>query len=941
MTAQRRQQIEAILQQVLELPHMDRTDYVARACRGDRDLQQEIEALLVVETVETSINFAFHQAAQSSPDGLVGQRIGVYRITRLLGRGGMGEVYEAVRDDQQFEQKVALKIVRHELNEEFLRQRFLSERQILASLKHPHIAHLLDGGTTPTGLSYFVMEYIEGEPITDYCRFHDLSISEKLRLFQQVCSAVQHAHQKLVVHRDIKPNNILVTQDGTAKLLDFGIAKLLDRSLLPRDAKATATDMRLMTPDYASPEQVRGSAITTATDIYSLGAVLYELFTDFRPHRFKNITPIEIERVICESEILKPSDVVKRALKAPAKLARQLDGDLDNIILMAMRKEPERRYRSVEQFSEDLQRYLDGRPIVARPDTIRYRTGKFLRRNGLTVTAITLIILSLLVGLTVASYQARRAERRFQQVRKLANTFLFDLDSKLRNLPGSTEAREMVVKTSLEYLDNLAQEAAGEPTLQLELAQAYERVGDVQGNPEAANLGQTAQALASYRKAVNLEEKLVSADKNNFTLLRSLGRSYFKIGDLQAATGEGEPAIRSMLQGLTIAQQLIQAEPGQIENAQLLIRGYNLLGDRYYTTNDENKALTYYREGLTIAERMATEQPNEATQRLLASGQERIGNALFNHADLNGALSAYRQVESIQEALVKSPKANKNDRYALRLTYQAIGDVLGSPLTFSLGNTAAATEYYRKSLAITEEYARADARDAKSQSDLSIICRKLGNALRDDDPAQSVQFIQRAIGIVDTLLATAPENLNFRRRQALNYLNIAHPTRKLGDQVRALKYLKMAQEIQQDILAKDPVRTPVRQDLLTTYNLLGDLQLQAKDMNGAMEQYRTALSMAEMIAANQPRDAYPRRDLAECYERHGSWFRALALNPKISATDRITNWRTARTWYQKHLTVWDSWTNYAVSSAFNTTRREKAAHAVAECDAALASLGAR
>ena len=208
---------------------------------------------------------------------------------------------------------------------------------------------------------------------SDYCRSHDLSLTDKLRLFQQVCSAVQHAHQKLVVHRDIKPTNILVAQDGTVKLLDFGIAKLLDRSLLPRDAKATATDMRLMTPDYASPEQVRGQAITTATDVYSLGAVLYELFTDFRPHKFKSITPLEIERVICESEILKPSEAVKHALKAAPKLARQLDGDLDNIILMAMRKEPERRYRSVEQFSEDIQRYLDGRPIVARPDTVRYR----------------------------------------------------------------------------------------------------------------------------------------------------------------------------------------------------------------------------------------------------------------------------------------------------------------------------------------------------------------------------------------------------------------------------------------------------------------------------------------------------------------------------------------------------------------------------------------
>ncbi len=938
MTAQRRQHIEAILQQALELAPVERADYLARACRGDSELRQEIEALLAVETVETSINWDLQPTLPL--EGLLGQLIGVYRIKRLLGRGGMGEVYEAVRDDQQFEQKVALKTVRHEMNEEFLRQRFLSERQILASLKHPNVAHLLDGGRTPNGLSYFVMEYIEGEPITDYCHYHDLSLTDKLRLFQQVCSAVQHAHQKLVVHRDIKPNNILVAQDGTVKLLDFGIAKLLDRSLLPRDAKATATDMRLMTPDYASPEQVRGQAITTATDVYSLGAVLYELFTDFRPHKFKSITPLEIERVICESEILKPSEAVKRSLKAPAKLARQLDGDLDNIILMAMRKEPERRYRSVEQFSEDIQRYLDGRPIVARPDTMRYRTGKFLRRNGLIVGATALVILSLLAGLALANYQARRAERRFQQVRKMANTFLFDLDGKLQKLPGSTEAREMVVKTSLEYLDTLAEEAANDASLQLELAQAYERVGDVQGNPEGANLGETVQAIVSYRKAVKLEEQLVRNDPQNFQLQRLLSRCYFKIGDLHGATGAGEPAMQALNQGLTIAQKLLQAEPSQLQNAQLLVRGYTLLGDRSYRTNKEGKALDYYRNGLAIAEPLATEQPGEVTQRLLATVQERIGNALYNRADLTGALNTFRQVQSIQEALVKGPQPNKSDRNNLRLTYQAIGDVLGSPLTFSFGNPTAATGYYRQALAIAEEFAAADAKDAKSQSDLSIIYRKFGNALRDDNPAQSAELMRRAIQRVEGLLEISPENLNFRRRQALNYLNISYPLRKLGDQAGALKYLHLAQEIQQAILAKDPVRTPVRQDALATYNLLGDLRLQAKDMTGAMEQYRAAVIIAEAIATSQPTDVYPRRDLADCYERYATWFRLLATDPKTAATDRLRHWREARTWYQKQLAVWESWSNYAVSSVYNTSRHDKAAHAVAECDAALVRLGA-
>ncbi|MFN7928439.1 MAG: serine/threonine-protein kinase [Blastocatellia bacterium] len=939
MTAQRWERIEPILQQALALLPSERFAFLGRACQGDHELQREIEALLAVETIETSLNFGVPDTTPNyapPPANLLGQRIGAYRVTRLLGRGGMGEVYEAVRDDQQFEQKVALKIVRHEMTEDFLRQRFLSERQILASLKHPHIAHLLDGGTTPAGLSYFVMEFIEGEPITDYCRFHDLSLADKLHLFQQVCSAVAHAHQKLVVHRDIKPNNILVNENGEAKLLDFGIAKLLDRAMLPRDAKATATDMRLMTPDYASPEQVRGNAITTATDVYSLGAVLYEIFTDTRPHRFRTITPLEIERVICESEILKPSEAVKRAPNAPIRLAKQLDGDLDNIILMAMRKEPERRYRSVEQFAEDIQRYLDGHLIVARADTIRYRTGKFLRRNRFTVVATALILLSLLSGLALANYQARRAERRFQQVRKLANTFLFDLDSKLQRLPGSTEARAMVVKTSLEYLDNLAQEAGNDPSLQLELAQAYGRVGDVQGNPETANLGQTAQAIESYRKAASLAEKLLRRDKQNPTLLHLLSRSYLYIGDLQAATGAGEAALQSLHQGLTLAEQLLQAEPHKLDNARLVVRGYSLLGDRSNTTNNQEKALEYYRAGLPIAERMAAEQPGEATQRLLSIIQDRIANALFSRGDLNGALQTFRQVQSIQEKLVKSPQPNKDDRYNLRLTYQAIGDVVGSPLTFSLGNPKAAAGYYRQALVIAEEFAEADPKDAKSQSDLTVIYRKMGNSLRDDDPAQSVAFIKRAVEVVATLLAAAPENLTFQRRQALNYLNIAYPLRRQKNYAEALKYLRLAEETQQAILAKDPVRTPVRQDLLATYNALGDVRLEMNDLNGAMEQYGKALVLAEKIAAAQPTDAYPRRDLADCYERHTNWFRQQALAPKTFPGDRYKHWRDARVWAQKNLAIWDNWTNYAASSSYNLNRREKAVRLLAECDAALA-----
>ena len=300
-----------------------------------------------------------------------GDRFGPYRILHALGRGGMGAVYLAERDDDQFRMTVAIKLMRSNLVTHETLERFKTERQILASLDHPNIARLLDGGAAPNGTPFVVIEYIDGEPITDYCRRHELSIRDRIRLFRKVCSAVQYSHQNLIVHRDLKPGNILVTKDGEPKLLDFGIAKLLD----PAASSQTQTNARLMTPDYASPEQVRGEPVTTATDIYALGVLLYELLTGTASLQSRQTTDTyAIEQAICTEEPTRPSTT-----------RRELRGDLENILLMALRKEPARRYASAEQFSEDLRRYLEGYPIVARQDTWSYRTSKFVRRNKAAV----------------------------------------------------------------------------------------------------------------------------------------------------------------------------------------------------------------------------------------------------------------------------------------------------------------------------------------------------------------------------------------------------------------------------------------------------------------------------------------------------------------------------------------------------------------------------
>jgi eukaryotic-like serine/threonine-protein kinase len=402
MTPERWLQVEEIFQAALDLKPAEREQYVIRACATDLALRREVETLLsqhesagdlLEEPLygDTGMQ-ALEALATEDVDPMIGRRLGAYRIEREIGRGGMGAVYEAIRVDQEFNKRVAIKLVKRGMDTDFILRRFRKERQILAALDHPHIALLLDGGTTDDGLPYFVMEFIEGQPLYRYCDTHTLSIPERLKLFRAICDAVHYAHQKQVVHRDIKPSNVLVTGEGAPKLLDFGIAKLLNPDLagdITHDPTATA--MRLMTPEYASPEQVQGDPTTPSTDVYSLGVLLYELLTGHRPYRLRNRAPHEIARVICEEApaplsiiITRPDDLlplysgdeattlkhlynVRRA--TVESLRREFAGDLENIVMRALRKEPEWRYQTAEQLREDLTRYLEGRPVSSLPNS--------------------------------------------------------------------------------------------------------------------------------------------------------------------------------------------------------------------------------------------------------------------------------------------------------------------------------------------------------------------------------------------------------------------------------------------------------------------------------------------------------------------------------------------------------------------------------------------
>ncbi|HEX8283653.1 MAG TPA: serine/threonine-protein kinase [Pyrinomonadaceae bacterium] len=442
MRSEEWKKVEEVLDAALELEPRERRRFLDAACDGAPALRREVESLLACEGPADGFLDAPALAFSAdffddddAADGRAGQTVGRYRLIREIGRGGMGTVFLAERADGEFEQQVALKVVRRGFADTELARRFRHERRILASLNHPNIARLLDGGVSEEGEPFLAMEYVEGVRVDAYADARRLGTRERLELFRQVCAAVQYAHQNLVIHRDLKPSNILVTADGTPKLLDFGIAKLLDAEGDGAGAH-TVTELGVMTPEYASPEQVRGESVTTASDVYSLGVVLYELLAGRRPYRVRSRKPGEAARAICEQEPERPSAASRTvetngassnvsrsnssasngsasngsASTRPSVPPSQLRGDLDNIVLMAMRKEPARRYASVAQLSEDIRRHIDGLPVVARKDTFKYRAAKFVKRNKAAATAAALVVLTLVGGIVAVAWQARVAK---------------------------------------------------------------------------------------------------------------------------------------------------------------------------------------------------------------------------------------------------------------------------------------------------------------------------------------------------------------------------------------------------------------------------------------------------------------------------------------------------------------------------------------------------
>jgi non-specific serine/threonine protein kinase/serine/threonine-protein kinase len=788
MSPERWKQVKQILNATLDEPAPARRGYLEQACAGDEELFEEVKSLLLASEEADSF------LETPAPVAIASQvRLGPYLITEEIGHGGMGTVYRAVRDDDQYQQEVAIKLVRPGMDTAFVRDRFRFERQVLAFLNHPNIARLLDGGTTEDGLPYFVMELVSGKPIVDYCRDGDLSVRDRLRLFLRVCAAVSFAHRNLIIHRDLKPSNVLVTADGDPKLLDFGIAKIL---LPDHDSSTTQTAAasRMMTPDYASPEQARGQPMNVATDIYSLGAILYELLTGRKAHRFENSTPAEVERVICTVDPPLPSSFAGRAVR----------GDLDNIIMKALDKDPARRYTSVEQFAEDITRHLENLPVLAHQATFRYRFGRFVSRNRTAAVAGLLVILTTAGGVFATLYQAHlarrerdRAERRFNEVRSLANAVIFEVDAAFTN-QGPMAARELLAQRALAYLDRLATEVQDNSALAVELANAYEHLANVQGRPDTSNLGRTADALASYRKALVIREAEQRQRPNDPSVLKPLAMTYQRISSINRVMGRTQEALDYDRKALALRQRLLETAPDNVEY-----------------------------------------------QRLVASSNTTLAAILTELGDWQGVLGARQGAYRIYAALSKSnqPADLANFSFAsLRL----------AGILLKLGQREEAFQRYREAIAIDEQLARREPQNVNRQLALAASQYGLASAYFDSNRNQAaLDLTLKAIDIRLQILQNDPMDWRTEALLAISYHRVGEIHRNLGHLPEARAYLQRGLDIRERLSAFDPNSSGIRADVAQSYLGLGTVA-EMTNRSQAIGYYRKADNIyREMDAQKQ------------------------------------------------------------------------------------------
>jgi eukaryotic-like serine/threonine-protein kinase len=958
--------VQELFLAAVDLSPEQREHFLRYAC-FDEGTRSEVESLLATDPdSEALIETAISEEANSLFDDqvLLGERLGIYRIIREIGRGGMGSVYLASRDDAEFQKEVALKIVKRGMDTAEVLQRFRYERQILANLEHPYIARLFDGGSTEDGVPFFVMEYVEGRPLNVFAREHAATVKERCELFLRILDAVAYAHRNLVVHRDLKPGNILIMADSTPKLLDFGVAKLLTGD--GDDDHTRTAAMRPYTPAYASPEQVRGLPITTATDIYSLGAILYELLSGERAQPINSQTPSEIERVVCETQVPRPS-----------LHARGLSSDLDNIVLMAMRKEPERRYQSVAQFAEDLRRHLEGRPIVARQSSLRYRTGKFIARNRLQVAAASIVVLALVAGLLMSLAQTHRAEvseraaeaqrlvalhqrslaeaarlddarqtkvaeqqrsaaefqrsvadhqrvladaqrdaaeretsvadRRAKDILGLANRTLFDVHDSIAKLPGAIPARQILVKTTLDYLENLQHETGLDDEMRRTLCAAYYRVALMQGNATGASLQDFQAAQSSLLKGQAILMPAYDRHPNDRELMFRLIEVRSSLADLIYRSGRKEEGIQVDIDLLPVAHRLsliplcpleCKTQEPAIENAIT----YDL------RSVDPNSALTHANHGIAIYRDLIAQYPNVGTLKQELGALMAGAAAVYkDFGELEKSADYYRQSIAAREALLLDTPNDGILRRDLVVAYGNYSAVLGVEWSPNLNRPAEARVYGSKGVALARGLVTADPDNVTARRDLGMVLGRLG--MIEPSPGEmdeSLQALEEARNLMEPIAHANAKSADLAAQLAMILEYQGYRQEALGKHSDAMASCKESMDTVRQFL---PVNTvTVTSQYIAAERCLALLYASSGDHRDALELAQRALDQTEADVGKPPYKDPQIVNLASAWA-------TLAL-----AQSRLGEMEDARGSAQKAVDLWNS---IKQAGLLSVRRREK------------------
>lgn len=830
------ERVKELFAEAGDLAPGERAAFLSNACGSDAGLRSEVESLLA-EHDESDDSFernAVDLASAVAADGkrYSGRRFGHFEVIREIGSGGMGTVFLAKRSDGEFDQQIALKVIRNTIIDAETERRFRRERQILADLNHPSIAKLIDGGVSEDGEPFLAMEYVEGRSLIEYCDGSGLDVPSRLQIFTRICSAVSYAHQNLIVHRDIKPGNILVNAGGEPKLLDFGLAKIVDQNIF--EGETTATVNRAFTPAYASPEQFLGKNVTTRSDVYSLGVVLFELLTGRKPYDFDGRSLDEIIRTISDSEPPRPSELSASG----SDRGTTLRGDLDNIVLKAIQKDEAQRYASVDELTSDIERYLAGRPVSARPATVAYRAAKFFHRNRIAVSAAAAVFVALVLGLVVTLWQynvARRerdlAEQRFNDVRRLSNSLLFEIAPRLERLPGSIGAREIIINRAVEYLDTLASLPQADLQLQAELAAGYAKIGDLQGNPANPNFIMLGEAIKNYEKALAIRRFVLERTPDDEALQMTIAENHRVLGRVFAETNDYEAEQEQMGSARGILGKLLAKDPASVGLKRALAQTNYDSGVGQTSLKGFGQALPFYDDAIRLLESAGGDAQ---TARLLGTCYAQKAYSLSWES---------RQPEAEAEMA--------------------------------------------KAVAIHEKLAVEAANDDEAEAALWLTYWLAGNINEEINDQRFYEFQSKAAGLARTSVAEDPSDIRAKQRLAKTLSHLGQAATNIGRNDEALGHLEESSRLYRGIIEAETRNGRLKADLAASLLRLGNALEATGNAAAAFRSFNDAVSLYSEVNELFPNDRRTKNNLATAHGQAGKLYEKNAARlPSASQTAR-------------------------------------------------------